>query len=81
MWCHAAWEQMPQSSIVNAWKNSELLPNRFWEGEGMGRMDVLESAEQVVAGQYAATDEMLTEFRGYFLGIMTVAEYAEALPG
>ena len=81
MWCHGAWEAMPRSVIVNAWKKSDLLPDTFWEGEGMGRMEVLETAEQVVLEQYAATDKVLSDFRGYFPGIMTAAEYAESLPG
>ena len=72
---------MPQSVIVNAWKKAELLPDIVWEGENMGRMDMMETAEPVVAEQYASTDQMVSVLRGYFLGIMTASEYAESLPG
>ena len=39
------------------------------------------TVEQVVAEQYAATDQLLTEFRNYFPGTLTAAEYVEELPG
>ena len=37
-------------------------------------MDVLETANQVVAEQYKATDKLLTEFREYFPSIMAAVE-------
>ena len=80
-WAHAAWEGMPNSVIINSWRKSGLLPECFWEAEGAGRVERMATPEHVIAEQYAATDEILTEFRDYFPGIMTAAEYAESLPG
>ena len=80
VWCTTAWDGMPNSVIVNSWKKSGLLPDSFWEAEGIPRVEMLQTADSLVAEQYRATDEMLTEFREYFLGIMTAVEYAESLP-
>ena len=79
--CNAAGTGRRQSVIMIVWKKSDLVPDTFWEYEGMGRSEELETADKVAEEQYAATDQMLSEFRQYFPGIMTAAEYAESLPG
>ena len=43
-------------------------------------MEQVATVKQEVAEQYATTDQILTEFREYFPGIMTAAEYAEEQP-
>ena len=80
-WAHAAWEGIPNSVIQNSWRQSGLLPDCFWEVEGIGRMEQGGTAEQAVAEAYAATDDILTEFRQYFPQTPTAAEYAESMPG
>ena len=58
-----------------------LLPDSFWEAEGIGRMELWSTVQQALAEQYAATDEILSEFRQYFPETVTAAEYAERMPG
>ena len=72
---------MPNSVIQKSWKKSGLLPYNFWEGERIGRMEQGETIEHVVAEQYVATDEILTELGQYLQSTLTAVEYAEALPG
>ena len=40
-----------------------------------------DTTKHQIAQQYAATDELLTEFRQYFPHTLTAAEHAEAMPG
>ena len=80
-WAHAAWENMPRSVIVNSWCKSGVLPASFWEDESLPREQQTVETEQVIAQQYAATDAILEQFREYFPGIMTTAEYTEGLTG
>ena len=80
-WVHAAWEGMPNSVIKNSWQKSGLLTDKFRSGEGDKLIRQRDTAEQVIAEQYAATDQLLTEFNKYFPDTLTAAEYAEGLPG